>query len=85
MNNKCRCYINVKHYARQANKGGNMSGYLPCPIHENEEEKVEDIGLVIPYDLMCQNCGGDNLIPDPAGYMDYHLKGWGCLDCQGLG
>ncbi len=31
---KCRCYINAKFYARQASKGGNMKGYIPCPIHE---------------------------------------------------
>ena len=42
---KCRCYINAKYYARQANKGGNMKGYKPCPIHEKEEEK------------QCPSCG----------------------------
>ncbi|MBA7470139.1 hypothetical protein ES707_05417 [subsurface metagenome] len=31
---KCRCYINAKYYARQAKKGGNLKGYIPCPIHE---------------------------------------------------
>jgi len=35
-NNKCRCYINAKYYARQASTGGNMRGYIPCPIHETE-------------------------------------------------
>jgi len=34
---KCRCYINLKYYARQASKGGNMKGYKPCPIHEKEK------------------------------------------------
>lgn len=38
---KCRCYINAKYYARQARIGGNMKGWLPCPIHEKEDyEKV---------------------------------------------
>lgn len=34
---KCRCYINAKFYATQARKGGNIRGYIPCPIHEKEE------------------------------------------------
>jgi hypothetical protein len=40
---KCRCYINSKFYARQANKCGNMKGYIPCPIHEIPELKLEDV------------------------------------------
>lgn len=33
---KCRCYINAKTYAKQAAKGGSLTGYKPCPIHEDK-------------------------------------------------
>lgn len=36
MKKQCRCYINAKSYARQANKGGDMKGYIPCPIHDKQ-------------------------------------------------
>jgi hypothetical protein len=34
LNTKCRCYINLKYYAKSVSKGGNMKGYKPCPIHD---------------------------------------------------
>lgn len=43
MTGKCRCYINAKYYGRQAFKGGNMKGYIPCPIHEKEDETMTEI------------------------------------------
>ena len=34
---RCRCYINMKYYAKVVNKGkGTLKGYRPCPIHEQE-------------------------------------------------
>ena len=57
---KCRCYINVKYYARQANKGGNMKGYKPCPIHEIENKCQHKVTIAINEEgyagIYCVDC-----------------------------
>ncbi len=53
---RCRCYINAKYYARQASKGGNMKGYIPCPVHEVENKLLsEDTRHLIIEKMIEQN------------------------------
>lgn len=38
---RCRCYINLKYYAKVARTGqGTFKGYIPCPIHNPDEYKI---------------------------------------------
>jgi len=40
---KCRCYINLKYYAKVAKTGqGTFRGYKPCPIHNKEEAELDE-------------------------------------------